>query len=193
MKNILLVEDEPLIRSSLKRLLERNQYKVSEAGSVHEATANFRLDEFDLVITDVRLPGELGTSLIELAKPTPVLIMTSFGTMKSAVDAMKQGAVDYISKPFDHDEMLMSVARILREQHLTKENEALKHQQKSTNTTGIIGSCPAMLEMYKRITRVAPMSSTVLIRGESGTGKELVAKALHHESPRRDHALRRHS
>ena len=71
MKNILLVEDEPLIRSSLKRLLERNQYKVSEAGSVHEATANFRLDEFDLVITDVRLPGELGTSLIELAKPTP--------------------------------------------------------------------------------------------------------------------------
>lgn len=189
MKNILLVEDEPLIRSSLKRLLERNQYKVSEAGSVHEATENFRLDEFDLVITDVRLPGELGTSLIELAKPTPVLIMTSFGTMKSAVDAMKQGAVDYISKPFDHDEMLMSVARILREQHLTKENEALKHQQKSTNTTGIIGSCPAMLEMYKRITRVAPMSSTVLIRGESGTGKELVAKALHHESPRRDHAL----
>ena len=189
MKNILLVEDEPLIRSSLKRLLERNQYKVSEAGSVHEATANFRLDEFDLVITDVRLPGELGTSLIELAKPTPVLIMTSFGTMKSAVDAMKQGAVDYISKSFDHDEMLMSVARILREQHLTKENEALKHQQKSTNTTGIIGSCPAMLEMYKRITRVAPMSSTVLIRGESGTGKELVAKALHHESPRRDHAL----
>ena len=161
MKNILLVEDEPLIRSSLKRLLERNQYKVSEAGSVHEATANFRLDEFDLVITDVRLPGELGTSLIELAKPTPVLIMTSFGTMKSAVDAMKQGAVDYISKPFDHDEMLMSIARILREQHLTKENEALKHQQKSTNTTGIIGSCPAMLEMYKRITRVAPMSSTV--------------------------------
>ncbi len=189
MKNILIVEDENLIRSSLKRLLERHQYKVSEASSVHEATAGFRLDEFDLIITDVRLPGELGTSLIELAKPTPVLIMTSFGTMKSAVDAMKQGAVDYISKPFDHDEMLLSIARILREQQLTKENEVLKTQQKTTNTTGIIGSCPAMQEMYKRITRVAPMSSTVLIRGESGTGKELVARALHEESPRRERAL----
>lgn len=189
MKNILIVEDEKLIRSSLKRLLERHQYNVSEASSVHDATASFHLDEFDLVITDVRLPGELGTSLIELAKPTPVLIMTSFGTMKSAVDAMKQGAVDYISKPFDHDEMLLSIARILREQQLSKENEVLKTQQKSTNTTGIIGSCAAMQEMYKRITRVAPMSSTVLIRGESGTGKELVARALHEESPRRERAL----
>nr|MBP9215987.1 response regulator [Agitococcus sp.] len=118
MKNILIVEDEVLIRTGLRRLLQRHQYQVSEAGSVHEATNNFRLDEFDLIITDLRLPGELGTSLIELAKPTPVLIMTSFGTMKSAVDAMKQGAVDYISKPFDHDEMIISVARILREQQL---------------------------------------------------------------------------
>ncbi|PTQ87842.1 sigma-54-dependent transcriptional regulator [Agitococcus lubricus] len=189
MKNILIVEDEALIRSSLKRLLERHQYKVSEAGSVHEATANFRLDEFDLVITDVRLPGEQGTSLIELAKPTPVLIMTSFGTMKSAVDAMKQGAVDYISKPFDHDEMLLSIARILREQQLSKENDALKSQQKQANIAGIIGSCAAMQELFKRISRVAPMSSTVLVRGESGTGKELVARALHEESPRRERAL----
>lgn len=189
MKNILIVEDEMLIRSSLKRLLQRHQYQVSEAGSVHEATANFRLDEFDLIITDLRLPGELGTSLIELAKPTPVLIMTSFGTMKSAVDAMKQGAVDYISKPFDHDEMLLSVARILREQQLKEENTALKQQQKNPTITGIIGSCPAMQELFKRISRVAPMASTVLVRGESGTGKELVAKALHQESPRKDHAL----
>jgi two-component system response regulator HydG len=172
----------------LRRLLQRHQYKVSEAGSVHEATNNFRLDEFDLIITDLRLPGELGTSLIELAKPTPVLIMTSFGTMKSAVDAMKQGAVDYISKPFDHDEMIISVARILREQHLNQENAVLKQQQKNT-ITGIIGSCPAMQELFKRISRVAPMLSTVLVRGESGTGKELVAKALHQESPRKDHPL----
>lgn len=189
MKHILIVEDEMLIRSSLKRLLQRHQYQVSEAGSVHEATGNFRLDEFDLIITDLRLPGELGTSLIELAKPTPVLIMTSFGTMKSAVDAMKQGAVDYISKPFDHDEMLISVARILREQQLKEENSALKQQQKNPTITGIIGSCPAMQELFKRISRVAPMASTVLVRGESGTGKELVAKALHQESPRKDYAL----
>lgn len=189
MKHILIVEDEMLIRSSLRRLLQRHHYQVSEAGSVHEATGNYRLDEFDLIITDLRLPGELGTSLIELAKPTPVLIMTSFGTMKSAVDAMKQGAVDYISKPFDHDEMVLSVERILREQQLKAENSALKQQQKQTTINGIIGSCPAMQELFKRITRVAPMGSTVLVRGESGTGKELVAKALHQESPRKDHAL----
>ncbi|HNG47140.1 MAG TPA: sigma-54 dependent transcriptional regulator [Agitococcus sp.] len=188
MKHILIVEDEMLIRSSLRRLLQRHHYQVSEAGSVHEATGNYRLDEFDLIITDLRLPGELGTSLIELAKPTPVLIMTSFGTMKSAVDAMKQGAVDYISKPFDHDEMVLSVERILREQQLKVENTALKQQKQST-INGIIGSCPAMQELFKRITRVAPMGSTVLVRGESGTGKELVAKALHQESPRKDHAL----
>jgi len=189
MKNILIVEDEVLIRTGLRRLLQRHQYQVSEAGSVHEATNNFRLDEFDLIITDLRLPGELGTSLIELAKPTPVLIMTSFGTMKSAVDAMKQGAVDYISKPFDHDEMIISVARILREQQLNQENTVLKQQQKNPTITGIIGSCPAMQELFKRINRVAPMLSTVLVRGESGTGKELVAKALHQESPRKDHPL----
>ena len=115
--------------------------------------------------------------------------MTSFGTMKSAVDAMKQGAVDYISKPFDHDEMVMSVARILREQQLNQENTVLKQQQQNTTITGIIGSCPAMQELFRKISRVAPMMSTVLVRGESGTGKELVAKALHQESPRKDSPL----
>jgi DNA-binding NtrC family response regulator len=186
--HILVVEDEAIIRSSLKRLLERNGYRVSEAGSVREAVDNHRLPEFDLVITDLRLPGEQGTALIELAKPAPVLIMTSFGTLKSAVDAMKQGAVDYISKPFDHDEMLLSVSRILREQKLSNENEALK-QTVAVPESGIIGSSPAMQELFRRISKVAPMSSTVLVRGESGTGKELVARALHQQSPRRDNAL----
>ncbi len=188
MKHLLVVEDEALIRSSLKRLLERNGYRVSEAASVREAKDSFRLDEFDLVITDLRLPGEPGTALIELARPAPVLIMTSFGTLKSAVDAMKQGAVDYISKPFDHDEMLMSVARILREQQLTQQNAVLK-QQVEVPATGIIGSCAPMQELFRRISKVAPMSSTVLVRGESGTGKELVARALHQQSPRKDQAL----
>jgi len=186
--HILVVEDEAIIRSSLKRLLERNGYRVSEAGSVREAADNFRLPEFDLVITDLRLPGEHGTALIELSKPAPVLIMTSFGTLKSAVDAMKQGAVDYISKPFDHDEMLLSVSRILREQQLTTENVALK-QTVTVPDSGIIGSSPSMQELFRRISKVAPMSSTVLVRGESGTGKELVARALHQQSPRRDNAL----
>jgi DNA-binding NtrC family response regulator len=185
MSHILIVEDEALIRSSLKRLLERHGYAISEAGSVADACERYSLDEFDLVISDVRLPGEPGTSLIEKAKPTPVLIMTSFGSMKAAVEAMKQGAVDYISKPFDHDEMLMAIERILRERALVTQNEALKQEvAKTYPTTGMIGSCAAMQEVFNRIRKVAPLATTVLIRGESGTGKELVARALHDQSTR---------
>ncbi|MDP2225911.1 MAG: sigma-54 dependent transcriptional regulator [Moraxellaceae bacterium] len=185
MSHILIVEDEALIRSSLKRLLERHSYSVSEAASVSEATERYTLEDFDLVITDVRLPGDPGTSLIEKAKPTPVLIMTSFGSLKAAVDAMKQGAVDYISKPFDHDEMLLAIERILREKALRTQNEALKQEvAKTYPTTGMIGSCAAMQDVLNRLRKVAPMSTTVLIRGESGTGKELVARALHDQSPR---------
>lgn len=185
MSHILIVEDEALIRSSLKRLLERHDYTVSEAGSVADACERYSLDEFDLIISDVRLPGEPGTSLIEKAKPTPVLIMTSFGSMKSAVEAMKQGAVDYISKPFDHDEMLLTIERILREKALVTQNEALKQEvARIYPTGGMIGSCAAMQDVFNRIRKVAPLATTVLIRGESGTGKELVARALHDQSPR---------
>ncbi|MFP5430731.1 MAG: sigma-54-dependent transcriptional regulator [Gammaproteobacteria bacterium] len=185
MSHILIVEDEALIRSSLKRLLERHGYSVSEAGSVADACERYSLDEFDLVISDVRLPGEPGTSLIDKAKPTPVLIMTSFGSMKAAVEAMKQGAVDYISKPFDHDEMLLAIERIFRERALVTQNEALKQEvAKTYPTTGMIGSCAAMQDVLARIRKVAPLATTVLIRGESGTGKELVARALHDQSTR---------
>ncbi|MFN3585968.1 MAG: sigma-54-dependent transcriptional regulator [Moraxellaceae bacterium] len=185
MSHILIVEDEALIRASLKRLLERHGYSVSEAGSVAEAQALHALEDMDLIISDVRLPGEAGTSLIELARPAPVLIMTSFGSLKAAVEAMKQGAVDYISKPFDHDEMLLAVERALRERALRAQNEALKQEvAKAYPTTGMIGSCAAMQEVFARIRKVAPMATTVLIRGESGTGKELVARALHDQSPR---------
>lgn len=185
MSHILIVEDEALIRSNLKRLLERHHYRVSEAGSVADACENYTLDSFDLIISDVRLPGELGTSLIAKAKPTPVLIMTSFGNMKSAVEAMKLGAVDYISKPFDHDEMLLAVERALREKNLVAQNESLKQQvAQNYPTSGMIGSSSAMQDVFSRIRKVAPMAATVLIRGESGTGKELVARALHEQSPR---------
>jgi DNA-binding NtrC family response regulator len=177
--------DQLLASASLKRLLERHDYTVSEAGSVADACERYSLDEFDLIISDVRLPGEPGTSLIEKANPTPVLIMTSFGSMKSAVEAMKQGAVDYISKPFDHDEMLLTIERILREKALVTQNEALKQEvARIYPTGGMIGSCAAMQDVFNRIRKVAPLATTVLIRGESGTGKELVARALHDQSPR---------
>ncbi len=115
MPHILIVEDETIIRSALRRLLERNQYQVSEAGSVQEAQERFSIPTFDLIVSDLRLPGAPGTELIKLGQGTPVLIMTSYASLRSAVDSMKMGAVDYIAKPFDHDEMLQAVARILRD------------------------------------------------------------------------------
>ncbi|CAH0299274.1 Transcriptional regulatory protein SrrA [Pseudomonas mediterranea] len=122
MPHILIVEDETIIRSALRRLLERNQYQVSEAGSVQEAQERFSIPTFDLIVSDLRLPGAPGTELIKLGQGTPVLIMTSYASLRSAVDSMKMGAVDYIAKPFDHDEMLQAVARILRDRQTATGN-----------------------------------------------------------------------
>ncbi|OEC58160.1 MULTISPECIES: sigma-54-dependent transcriptional regulator [Pseudomonadaceae] len=193
MSHILIVEDETIIRSALRRLLERNQYQVSEAGSVQEAQERYSIPGFDLIVSDLRLPGAPGTELIKLAQGTPVLIMTSYASLRSAVDSMKMGAVDYIAKPFDHDEMLQAVARIIKDRQENKaaptERAPTRAQEKSSapqadGEIGIIGSCSAMQELYSKIRKVAPTDSTVLIQGESGTGKELVARALHNLSRR---------
>lgn len=194
MPHILIVEDETIIRSALRRLLERNQYQVSEAGSVQEAQERFSIPTFDLIVSDLRLPGAPGTELIKLGQGTPVLIMTSYASLRSAVDSMKMGAVDYIAKPFDHDEMLQAVARILRDRQSAssapaEQRPAGKTADKpgvdnSNGEIGIIGSCPPMQDLYSKIRKVAPTDSNVLIQGESGTGKELVARALHNLSKR---------
>ncbi len=185
MSHILIVEDEPVIRSALRRLLTRHDYEVSEAGAVSEAVDKYKLSDFDLIITDLRLPGAPGTDIIPLAGNIPVLVMTSYASLKSAVDSMKMGAVDYIAKPFDHDEMILSVQRILKEQALVRQNEALKSTiNRDYPISGMIGECDAMQLLFKRINKVAPTDSTVLIQGESGTGKELVARALHEQSSR---------
>ena len=195
MPNILIVEDETIIRSALRRLLERNQYQVSEAGSVQEAQERHSIPSFDLIVSDLRLPGAPGTELIKLAEGTPVLIMTSYASLRSAVDSMKLGAVDYIAKPFDHDEMLQAVARILKD----RENARNRPAESPRSNTGrsqdkaaaaaegdmdIIGNCAPMQDLFSKIRKVAPTDSTVLIQGESGTGKELVARALHNFSRR---------
>lgn len=192
MPHILVVEDEPIIRTALRRLLERHQYQVSEAGSVHEALALGKMDAYELIISDLRLPGEPGTELIRHAPDTPVLIMTSYASLRSAVDSMKLGAVDYIAKPFDHDEMLQTVARIIEARRERQQAQSLPTQAPSATPSaateqqemGIIGASPPMRTLFNRIRKVAPTMSTVLIQGESGTGKELVARALHEQSPR---------
>jgi len=188
MSHLLIVEDEDIIRGALRRLLERNGYEVSEAHSVQDAVDNHDLDSFDVIISDLRLPGAPGTDLIKRT-PTPVLIMTSYASLRSAIDSMKIGAVDYISKPFEHDEILNAISRVINE-GIKQRNIMRRHPRPNeTPVKGMYGSCPQMLELFRRIRKVAMTNSSVLIQGESGTGKELVARAVHEASSRRDSNL----
>ena len=191
MAKILVVEDESVIRSALRRLLERNHYLVSEADSVQQAESGFTLTDFDLIISDLRLPGAPGTDLIKKAGDVPVLIMTSYASLRSAVDSMRMGAVDYIAKPFDHNDMVQAVQRIITDHPTSR--MAPKHSAAPSGNgprlKGIIGNCPAMLTLYDHIGKVAPTDSTVLVLGETGTGKELVARSVHKGSRRSDKTL----
>ena len=189
MSQILIVEDEPIIQESLKRLLERQGYDVTAANSVDE-TENLTLNTFDLIISDLRLPGEPGTKLINRAAPVPVLIMTSYSTVQSAVDAMKQGAIDYISKPFNHEEMVITVQRILDKSVVEQQNSLLqKEVARDYPVESMIANCKPMKEVLHNIDRVSPTDATVLILGETGTGKELVARAIHAQSDRNNRPL----
>jgi two-component system, NtrC family, response regulator AtoC len=181
MGRILIVEDEPVLRDELRRLFTRQGHEVSEADSVAAAEEGRRLASCDLILADLRLPGGPGTELIARAPGVPVLIMTSYATVKSAVEAMRMGAVDYIAKPIDHEELVMVVGRILE-----RGKDAARAPAAPHSFDGIVGNCAAMREVFERIRKVAPTSSTVLILGESGTGKELVARAIHAHSPRKD-------
>lgn len=192
MHRILIVEDEEIIRSALRKLLQHNDYEVAVTDSVEGATADHDVTSFDLIISDLRLPGEAGTSLIGHAPGVPVLIMTSYASLRSAVDSMKKGAVEYIAKPFDHDEMLVAVETILANTETPRAN----NQPEGSGDTGehdpsqlMFGECAVMQQVFTLIRKVAPTETTVLIQGESGTGKELAARALHLLSPRASQPL----
>ena len=170
---ILIVEDEEIIRISLRKLLERHDYDVSDAVSIKAASENVDFNDFALIISDLRLPGQLGTDLIKMVDPVPVLIMTSYASLRSAVDTMRQGAVDYISKPFDHDEMLLAVRRIL---------SASKHRAVAAKTLGdiaLLGSSEAIKKVTRVIPKVAASDLPILIQGETGSGKSALALAIH--------------
>ncbi|WP_290648857.1 sigma-54 dependent transcriptional regulator [Aquisalimonas sp.] len=187
MAYILIIEDEKVIRQALRRLLEKRQHSVAEADSVEAARRQSELTEFDLIIADLRLPGVAGTAVLECAPRVPTIIMTSYASVRSAVEAMKLGALDYIAKPFDNDELLLTVQRALKENRMQRQNAALKADlNRDYPVAGIVGNCKAMRDVFDRIARVAPTTTTVLILGESGTGKELVARALHEKSERHD-------
>ena len=187
MQQILIIEDETVIRRAVRRLLERHGYQVAEAGSVEQAREEQELDSFALILSDLRLPGAPGTDVVHLAPGVPVLIMTSYASVRSAVESMKQGAVDYIAKPFDHDELLLTVERILKQSAMQRRTQALKSEvDRNYPVDGMVGNSPQMAKIFQRIAKVAPTDTTVLILGESGTGKELVARALHEQSVRRN-------
>lgn len=178
-REVLVVEDEAVIRGTLRRLLERHRYRVSEAASVQESLNRFDVDKFDVIISDLKLPGAPGTDLIKATR-APVLIMTSYSSIRSAIDSMKLGAVDYIAKPFDHGELITSLEKIFDEHG----RKPLAENDGQAPISGMIGRCPEMRELFRRARKVAGAGSPVLINGESGTGKELVARAIHDLSGR---------
>ncbi len=185
MQRILIIEDERAIRQALARLLQKNGFEVASSQSVEDALRDHAVDSFHLILTDLRLPGLPGTEVIPYAGGTPVLVMTSYASVRSAVDSMKQGAVDYIAKPFDHEELLLTLHRILKEQALEKRSAQLQSEVDfSYPVDGMVGSCEAMRKVWDQIHKIAPTDATVLILGESGTGKELVARAIHRRSRR---------
>lgn len=186
MPDILIVDDEEIIRKSLRRLLERHDYDVSDAATVAAALAQLEARTFDLIISDLRLPGEPGTDLIKPAGDTPVLIMTSYASLRSAVDSMKMGAVDYIAKPFDHGDMLSAVADIIA---CASNQRQLGATVSSSALPGFIGTCPEMQKLYSQILKFAPTDTSILVYGETGTGKELVAQAMHASSQRANKPL----
>jgi DNA-binding NtrC family response regulator len=187
--SILVVEDEKIVRISLTDALKAEGYTVLPVEDGGKAIAALEEAEFSLVITDIRLPEVSGIEILRKclfeAPSTPVIMMTAFGSIKDAVEAMRIGAFDYMTKPFDLDEMLLTVGKALELQSLTSENIRLKKELSSYySAPNIIGESKAMRSIFGLLDKVSRTDSTVLILGESGTGKELIASTIHYQSSR---------
>ena len=190
--HLLLVEDEVALREVTAERLEEHGYRVVQAESGEDALHRLADFAFDVIITDLRLPGIDGTQVIEAALeiyPNIVgVVVTGFGTVKDAVAAIKRGASDFITKPFQFDHLLHILASALEQHRLKSENEYLRSQlEERYRFDGIVGQSQAMRQLFQMLETVAGTSSTILITGETGTGKELVARAIHHNSARRNH------
>jgi DNA-binding NtrC family response regulator len=186
---ILIVDDEEQMRDLLVKVLDKNGYQVSAAGDGEQALALLEKEPVDLVVTDVRMPGIGGLEALkaikELNPEIVVIIMTAFGSIDQAVQAVKEGAYDYINKPFKIDEMLLTMEKALEERRLRHEVTTLRKELRTRyHFESIIGKSRAMQEVFSLIEQVGGSRSTVMIYGKSGTGKELVAKAIHYNSQR---------
>ena len=191
MPRILIVDDEPSILSVLGTLLRAQSHEVTPARSGEAALALLNQQDFDLMISDIRMGSTMdGMQLLQQVRREhpglAVIMLTAFGTVETAVEAMKEGAFDYVTKPFKVDELLITVQRALQYQNLLSENKALKEELAGRyQFENIVSESPGMRKVCEMIERVAPTDTTVLILGESGTGKELVAKAIHSHSTRK--------
>jgi two-component system response regulator HydG len=188
---ILVVDDEAPMRESLKDWLTEDGYKVGLAGGGEEAIALAREKNWDVILLDLKMPGMDGLETLRRLKgedvntEAEILMMTAYGTIDTAVQAMKEGAFDYLLKPFDPDEVEMEIKKIVSHKELVLENILLRQKlEERPEYDEIIGRRDCMQEVFDLITMVAPTDSTVLITGESGTGKELIAQAIHGNSPR---------
>jgi DNA-binding NtrC family response regulator len=192
---ILIIDDEEIMREILEALLTREGYQVRMASSGEAGLELARSTTFDAAIVDVMMPGMDGIAVLQELKKLdddlPVLMITAFASVETAIMAMKLGAFDYVTKPFKNDEVLVVVRNAVERRQLIAENTALRQnlQAQAQRFSGIIGRSPRMKQVFNLIIQAAPSRSTILITGESGTGKELVARAIHANSPRVDRAF----
>lgn len=192
--NILLLDDEKNYLLVLESVLSDEGYSVTALSNPEMGLAYLEDSEVDVIVTDMKMPGMTGQDVLEHVKRNyphiPVLIMTAFGSIESAVEAMRIGAFDYITKPFNNEELLLSLDKASRFARTQQENRMLRQQiQQKFGADNIIGRGRAMQVVLEMVYRAGPSKSTVLITGESGTGKELIARAIHNASPRKDGAF----
>src|SRR5712691_3543536 len=191
-KHLLLVEDESLLRQVIAEQLADRGYHVEQADSGEAALTHLADFAFDVIVTDLRLPGIDGAAVVDAAveryPDIVAIVVTGYGTVKDAVEAIKRGAWDFVSKPFQIDELLHVLDAALEQRRLKSENAYLRAQlEERYRFEGIVGKSRPMKLLFQLLETVAPTGSTILITGETGTGKEVVSRAIHHNSPRRLH------